>query len=477
MPTPGVTVTSGASAPSSAPPTDTGQWFIAGLAEKGSTTAPTLIRSLSQYVTVFGERVSYGVLYDSLQTFFEEGGTRAYVTRVVGPGAVTATADILDAGGKKVLKANATSPGEWANTIKLELTLAAEKVTIVIKLGSTVVETSPALASNAEAISWSANSAYIRLVEGAEFGTGTIAKTQTVEVKTGADDRASITDTQWLGAINLFTSDLGPGQVSMPGRTTATAQENLLTHAKEKNRLALLDGTDTVTVATLTAQALVLRGKSTARYGGLFAPWVVIPGLTAGTTRTVPPCALQAGLCARSDSSGGNPNQAIAGVNNIARYVTGVSQAAWTASERGTLSEAGVNVLRTINGAVRPYDNVTLINAVVDSTWLLLSNARLNMAICSRAAAVAERHLFAQIDGRGVEIGKFNGDLVGEVLLPLYDQGALFGETPEEAFECQTGEAVNTTKTISEGKLIAVLAVKMSPAAEYITIEVIKEAL
>jgi hypothetical protein len=99
------------------------------------------------------------------------------------------------------------------------------------------------------------------------------------------------------------------------------------------------------------------------------------------------------------------------------------------------------------------------------------------MAICAQAGAVAERHLFAQIDGRGVEIGKFNGDLVGEVLLPLYNAGALYGETPEHAFQCVTDSTVNTTKTISEGKLLATLAVRMSPAAEFITIEIVKEAL
>lgn len=479
-PTPGVTVTSGASAPSTAPPTDTGTWFCAGMTEKGSITAPTLIRSYSQLLTTYGERVAYGMLHDSLQAFFEEGGTRAFVQRVPGPSPVTATADIVDAGAKKVLKANATSPGEWANTVKLALTLTGENLVIVVKVGATVVETSPNLKTNAEAISWSANSTYIRLVEGAEFGAGAIAKTQEVTLATGTDDHANATETQWSNAINLFTSDLGPGQVSMPGRTTATAQENLLTHAKEKNRLALLDGTDTATVATLTAQAAVLRGKSTARYGGLFAPWVTIPGLTAGTTRTVPPCALMAGLAARSDGAGGNPNLAIAGVNNTGRYVTGISQANWTAAERGTLSEGGVNVLRLINGRVEPYDNVTLVNYMVDSTWLQLSNARLNMAICARSAFVAERHLFAQLDGRGVELSKFNGDLVGEVLLPLLEVGALFEENkqgPESAFQCNTGETVNTTKTLSEGKLMAQIGVRMSPSAQTITIEIIKEAL
>ena len=344
---------------------------------------------------------------------------------------------------------------------------------LVVKLSGAIVQESPTLATNTEAVTWASTSPYIRLKD---LGGGDPVAT-TKSLVSGDDNRGSVTETQWLNAIELFAGHLGPGQVSMPGRTTATAQGNVLTHCEAKNRVALLDGSDTATTATLTSQAGTLRALATARYGGLFAPWVVIPGITGGTTRTVPPSALMAGLAARSDANGGNPNEAIAGVNHVARYASGCSQAAWAKAERQTLSEAGVNVIRTSSGRPRPYDNVTLVNPVVDSTWLQLSNARLNMAICSRSAAVAERHLFAQLDGQGIEIGKFNGDLVGEVLLPLYEDGALYGETAEDAFACETGPQVNTTETISKGELHAVLAVRMSPSAQQVIIEVVKEAI
>jgi phage tail sheath protein FI len=469
--TPGITVTSGSVAPSSSPPTDTGTWFVTGQSEKGPINEPVLILNMVSYVAHLGARSGGTTLYDAAQTFFEEGGSRLYVVREGGPAAALATITAKNGSSENTLTINATSDGSWANGLEFITTTESAKFKAVVKLGGVVVDEHAGFASNAEAVAYFANSPYIRLVD---LGKGNPAAA-TKTLASGTDDRENITETQHEAALALFSAHLGPGQVSSPGRTSAEAQKAILAHAKAKNRVALLDGTDTATVATLTSQASTLRAEATARYGGLFAPWVVIPGVTPGTTRTVPPCALMAGLAARNDGEGGNPNEAIAGVNHLARYCTDVSQVPWSGENRGVLSEAGVNVIRELNSVPRPYDNVTLINPLVDTTWLQLSNARLNMAICSRAEAIAERHLFAQITTH--EIAKFNGDLVGEVLLPLFDQEALFGDTPEDAFTVETGDQVNTDTTIGEGKLRAILAVKMSPSAERVEIEVVKEAL
>ncbi len=474
-PAPGVTVTSGSSAPSTSPPTDTGTWFVTGITERGSTTkALGPFRSLAAADAVLGDRVSYGVVRDALETFFEEGGSEAYVARVPGPSPVTATVTAKNGGGENTLKISATSPGAWGNDIDVVIaTVESTSFTLTVKYLGSTVETSPTLATNAEAVAWAVGSDYITLED---LGKGDPAA-GTKELASGTDDHENVTEAQWTAALALFGADLGPGQVSAPGRTTEAAQEALLSHAATHNRVAILDGTDTATAGTLTAQAAAIQDSTYARYGALYAPWVVIPGLTTGTTRTVAPSALIAGLCARNDASGGNPNSAIAGASHAARFVTGLSQAAWSEANRGTLNEGAVNVIREVFGAVVPYDNITLVDQTEDATWAQLSNARLNAAICARAEAVAERHLFAQMDGQGIEFSKFNGDLVAEVFLPLYDQGALFGDTPEDAFSVDTSDQVNTEETIADGELHAAVTVRMSPSAETVEITISKEAI
>jgi phage tail sheath protein FI len=466
-----VLVKSGASAGSSSQRVAIGTWFVSGLAEKGPINIAVEIRSLAQYVTNFGARVAYGSLYDALDLFFKTGGSVAYVTRVVGPTPVTATVTIKD-GTNNTLVFNASSPGEWGNELSVVTSHpTSETFKFVVKLAGVVVAESPSLSTAAEAISWAASTAYLRIET---LGHGN-PEAATKSLTSGADDRSNVTETQWTNARKLFTKDLGPGQVSMPGRTTAEAQEGLLSHAEQANRIALLDGTDTATVGTLTAQAATLRGQNTARYGGLFAPWVVIPGISVGTTRTVPPCALVAGLMARNDGLGLNPNEPAAGDNGISSYAVGLSQAAWTDAQRGELNEAGVNAFRVLNSQVELYGYRTLVNYVVDNTWQFLSNARLDAFIKAEAAAVGKRFIFRQI-GKKLP-AEFGSAIEGEVLLPLFNQEALFGETQAEAFSVDIGEAVNTPLSIEEGKLKAIASVRMSELAEVIEIEIVKEAI
>lgn len=477
-PAPTVIVNSGSNAPSSAPPTTTGTWFAVGLAEKGSTTEAIAIRSFPQAVTKLGARVAYGVLYDSLQTFFKEGGSLAYVSRVVGPAAKAATVKAVDGSAAETLSLSAANPGEWGNNLSVVISQpSGSHFQLVVKLSGETKETSPVFATNAEAVAWALNSSYIRL---ADLGGATPAAA-TKTLISGTDDRANITETHWTNALPLFLRHLGPGQVSMPGRTTATAQTNLLAHAKEKNRIAILDGENTATSASLVTQATTLRALANARYGGLYAPWAIVPAdpTTTGTVvRTVPYSAVQAGLTARSDGSSRNPNLAVAGdERGVARYAIGLSQAPWTAAERDTLSEAGVNVARYLNGAVRTWDNVTLVNNLGDTTWLQLSNARLAMALNADAESIAEGHLFNQITSH--EIADFGADLAG-MLLGYFALGALgdpINDQPEDAYSVNVGPQVNTTETIGKGELHAVLGVKMSPSAEIIELEIVKEAI
>ena len=65
-----------------------GQVFMAGEAERASITAPTLLRSFSDYTTYYGNYQT-GNLYAHVKTYFDEGGTRCYVQRVLGSGSAT----------------------------------------------------------------------------------------------------------------------------------------------------------------------------------------------------------------------------------------------------------------------------------------------------------------------------------------------------------------------------------------------------
>ena len=472
---PGVNVTLRPSPPTLGAPTDTGVWFVVGLADQGPLT-PTLLSSMSDYANIFGARVSYSVVYDALDVYFREGGAHAYLKRVVGPAALTATKNLLDAGAAISLVASALGPGVSGNNISVGVRAGQGAGTFVIfnVVGGVEVETSPDLLDNPTAILWAQNSAYIRLAAGPSANDPAVVAASALAG--GNDDRNNITDAQWQAALDSITSDFGPGQVSAPGRTSDIGHQQLVDHAGKHQRVAILDAPDTSTVATLTASALGARVGSSSKFGAMFWPWLTVPGIVSGSVRNVPPSALIAGLLGRNDSGGLGPDQAAAGDQGVSLFTTALSQPALSDTVRQSLNQAGVDVIRSIYGTFRNYGWRSLVDPVAEQDWVNFGCGRLYMSIAANAQALAENYMFDKLDGKGNTIALFNGSLTG-MLQGYYNNGDLYGASAGDAFFVDTGPTVNTPTTIANHELHAVLNVRMSEFAEMVQIEVYKKPI
>ena len=105
-------------------------FFIALLAERGPSDVPTLITSFARFTAMFGgatpfaAETKYSTGYEVLRRFFDKGGRRAYVTRIVGATAVEAFVNLQDRAGAPLdtLKVYGKGEGTWANPyfIKVE---------------------------------------------------------------------------------------------------------------------------------------------------------------------------------------------------------------------------------------------------------------------------------------------------------------------------------------------------------------------
>lgn len=471
---PGSEVVSRESPPSQLEPSDAGTWFVVGETDRGTVAEPVLCLNIQQFVNEYGGRVTPGtLLYDSLDTYFRTGGGKAYVGRVVGPEAKNSTVKLSD-GAKDTVVVTALSPGKWGDDIDIVIDEgeAGGSFTITIEEDEVAVESSGDLADKAALIAWAAKSNLVTITDTGEGGDPAKA---TKSLAGGTDDRENITDDEWQAALELFTSGYGPGQVSAPGRTTEEGHIQLDVHAGAFNRVSYKDHSDTNDVGDLVAEALASREEDSARYGGGFGPWAIVPGVASGTTRTVPWSAVVAGRTARLASEGQSPNIAPAGELGAADYVIGLSQDPWTDAERETLNDAGVNVARFHRGAFRTYGFRTAVDPNVDDKWLELTNARLNMLISALADQIADKYVFAQLDGRRYKISEFNGELKA-MLAPFYTAGSLFGDSFEEAALVDTGPQVNTPETIENRELHAIIAVRMSHFGERVIIEISKVA-
>lgn len=480
MPLPDVVVNVKSASVSRTDPTDTGIAYFVGQTERGDPTQAIEHRSLQSFTDRHGARLTTSSLYDAVETYFAEGGSRLFVSRVFGAGAVVASRNLLDGAAAVSLVVQAgqfgvADSGTWGNSLSVQVVAGAQagEFVLVILRNAVEVERSPSLVDTAAAIAWAnSNSKYVKITQGASLLDPAVAAAAAL---TGGTDGAALADADWQGALDRIPKDLGPGQVAAPGRTTSAGQLQLIDHAVNRNRFALLDLTDSASDSTLVAAAagLYAAPSNGRRVAQSFAPWDVIPGLTATTTRTVPPSARAAAQYARVDALG-NPNVAAAGRNGTARFAVDLSQAAWTDAQRKSLNEAGVTVSRRRFGnAIVTYGMRTLADQTNDVSWSMAPNVRTVMAYVARAQQVGEQHAFDQVDPQGRALGAFRGELMAAAS-EFFILGALYGATPAEAFFVDTGPSLNTIASLAAGEMHAQVALRTSPSAERVVIDVVK---
>jgi phage tail sheath protein FI len=335
------------------------------------------------------------------------------------------------------------------------------------------VERSPELLDKQAAFDWVVNSDYIKFVDQASLNDPAVVAA--TSLSGGTDDRVNITETHWTNALVRFTRDLGPGQVSAPGRTTGAAHTALLSHAAANNRVAIIDPTDTNVKATLQSILDAQRGAN-AKWGAVYGRWLKSPGAVPGTTRTIPPSALVSGLIAYADAIGGSPNTPAAGENGIANYITGLSGDPLTDADRESLNAQGFNSIISKYGTMRVYGWRSLAHPDSDKAWINFANSRLVMEIAAKADIIGESFLFDEIDGQGRKISEFGAALTS-MLMPYWEIGSLYGLTPTDAFVVDVGPSVNTPTTIANLELRAKLQLRPSPFAEMITIHIVKTSI
>ncbi|MGX9348157.1 phage tail sheath subtilisin-like domain-containing protein [Microbacterium sp. KNMS] len=282
---------------------------------------------------------------------------------------------------------------------------------------------------------------------------------------------AEVTEADWTAALDLLTPSYGPGQVAIPGVSTAAAHAALLAHvAAAPHRVAFLDVAENADATTIATAAAALAATAGTERAGIFAPWVSVPG--AGAARSVPASIIAAGLAARGDATVGNANQApMFDQGRAAGSVRGALGVAtvFSDSDVDDLYDAGVNVFRDVLGVVTLTGWKSL---STEAVWRQLNIGRLTMEISARVSALMYQYLGAPIDGQGILLSQVAGD-IGGYLLGLHTAGALYGATPDDAFSVVCDFSNNTAETAAAGEVHADIAITASTAAEQIVINIV----
>lgn len=478
---PGVQVNIKSAPPSRSAPSDTGMAFFGGLAKLGRTDVAVPIHNMDEYQLFFGPRVNpYQTLYDACDASFQTGTAVIYVGRVVGPAATKDSHTFTDAAAAPSIAVDSIGAGAsgYSAAVVAGAVAGTAHVVVTNTADGSIVTQSPDFILPTDFANWSQQDNFIRI---RALGANVPAVAAAVALAGGNDDNANVTDAVKVAALPaLFPSALGPGQLAYPGATTVATQVGLANYAQLTNRVALLDGPDSADEPTVAAAADALRTGAglnplAETYCMMSSPWCVVPGVTNGTTRTVPPSAVIAGLIAKSDAGNNNPNVPAAGANGQADLIMRLSQPDWSDANRQALNDKGVSTFKNTYGAYRLYGYRTLANPVVAASvaWDEFSNARLRMAIANDLDIIGEEYVFDQIDGQRKKIAEYGGAIRGK-LLQWWTKGALFGASAAESFSVDVGPSVNTDITIAAKELHSKIGLKMSPFAEMAFFDVTK---
>lgn len=90
-----------------------------GIAEKGPIDRSDLVTSTTQFENKYGGYYLGSYLRPSVQAFFDQGGARCFIARVIGHGSIAADTMLANHEGNAAVDVEAMSPGAWGNDVSL----------------------------------------------------------------------------------------------------------------------------------------------------------------------------------------------------------------------------------------------------------------------------------------------------------------------------------------------------------------------
>ena len=285
---------------------------------------------------------------------------------------------------------------------------------------------------------------------------------------------APVSPATWAGVLDDFTADLGPGAVAIAG-IGASADEFVAAHCEATGRLGIICGPESQSAANAVSAAALASGETGGDHLIYVWPWVTIPGLED----PIEPIGFAAGVRARAHTSPAGPAQSPLFVDyGTSRFVNGVETAV-TDAEWETLNTGKVSTVRVVAGKLRQYGWKTVANPEGDTAGNL-SGAQfrdLINALVWESSQVAENYVGRIVDGRGVTLGEFAGDLTG-VCARYAAAGSLYAKLDEDGnaldggYIINVGSDVNPAIDLAAGKVKAEIGVRLSPTAEFVTITI-----
>lgn len=468
---------------------------------------PTLVTNWSQYVAKFGGFVKGAYLPDSVYGYFANGGSICYVVSIKSLGesapgtGKAAVAEIPASTDKKraALSFKAKESGTTGNNIEVEVKTA----------------TPPAPAEGADAKAIAPNSFNIVVkVNGQTAETHTeltLAKGEN-NVQTVLDTKSKLITVELAGKGDLMPAD---GSYVLAGGAVDEKKVSLADYqgsSAQRTGLGGLEALDDVTMVCVPdlmsayeAKEIDMKGvqavqqaiidycelvrycfaiidcppgmspseikewRLTVNYdstrAALYYPWIEIADMTGnnGRTRMIPPSGHVAGVYARTDATRGVHK---APANELMRATLGL-EINITKGEHDLLNPIGINAIRSFPGrGIRIWGARTISS---DPSWRYINVRRLFNMIEESIENGTQWVVFEPNDP--FLWGRVTRD-VSSFLRNVWRTGALFGNTPDNAFYVKCDEETNPPEARDLGQLVVEIGIAPVKPAEFVIFRV-----
>lgn len=457
-----------------------------GATDKGPT-VPTLVSSWSQYTSLFGSWGTNNDVTTAVYLFFSNGGSQAYINRVVASDAVAGTRTLNDSNGSPAptLTLTAKSVGTWGNNLNVSVLASALGTgyfdLVVYYNGSaaaniverfTDVTMNPADPRYAVTVI-NGSSVYLTAVDpnptDSFQATDNPATASNLSFSTGSNGTA-LTTANIAAGVSKFDTVVNPLVLNIPGLTDSTDVNSVISYIDGRNDIFLV--VDPI-VDTVSAQLTLAGDYTTSSQVAVYYPSLTIPDPTTsavGATKVVPAGGAVVGQIVATDASRG-VFKSPAGLGTRISGVVSVPQL--TNAELDSLNSgvspnfAPVNAIRYVAGSGIVIMGARTIKPGYADRYVSVSRSLIYLN-----KALSDLTQFAVFEPNDFRLWRRITASVNAFLTDFWSQGGLRGATPSAAFFVKCDAENNTSASIDNGEVNIEIGVALQRPAEFVVIRI-----
>lgn len=473
---------------------------LVGETERGPIT-PRLITSYADYRRWFGGVFDTGkYLPHAVTGFFENGGARAFVCRIVGQGAATAEAAFGD------FNVRAAGAGRWGNRVLVKISDGTRKNADGSSAGfrlqlaywdrepvpdfdpflETAILPRPSHSEDFDNLAAEESSPefYGRLepalvvLERAAGAAAGLRPTNGMRFLTGGADGSG------APGVDDYAGLPGGGRATAQGlaaleqdacrdvalvyapAVAADIAKAVVAHCeKMRFRFAVIDcEKGPQAVPQLNPRVSI----ADSGFAAFYAPWILAPEPGTGVRMLMPPGGPVLGVYARVDTERGVFK---APANEIVRGAAGL-EFDITHALQDVLNPKGVNAIRSFPGrGIRVWGARTLAS---DALWKYVSVRRLFIFL---ERSIDEGTRWAVFEPNDSRLWARIADAIRQFLRSQWQTGALQGRTEQEAFFIRCDQSTMTQDDILNGRLVCLVGVAPVRPAEFVIFRIFQHTL